>query len=133
MKSSRLFLVSLAILAGSLPASAHHSFAAFDLSKTVKLEATVKEFQWTNPHSWMQVVVLDPKTKGSKEWALEMTNVALLVRTGWRPATVKQGDKVVLEIHPRRDGGTGGSLMRLTRNDGKMFDVLGQGGTGKLR
>jgi len=132
MKTRFAFALCAALSVAAAPAVAHHSFAMFDLQKTIKLEATVKEFQWTNPHSWLQVIVQKPKGK-PEEWSLEMTNVGNLIRTGWRPATVKAGDKVVLEVHPRRDGTFGGSLMTLTRTDGKKFEVLGQGGVGRLR
>lgn len=124
----RLVHLSIAFLLVSTGTGwAHHSFAAFDLTKTARLTGTVKDFQWTNPHSWLQIVTMDAKGKSS-EWSLEMSAVSMLVRWGWRPQTLKPGDKIVLEIHPRRDGAPGGSLMSVTRSDGKQFKVPGMGG-----
>ena len=48
----------------AIPAVAHHSFAMFDASKTVTLEGSVKEFQWTNPHAWIMLTVTNPQGSG---------------------------------------------------------------------
>ena len=56
----KLKIFSLAILTASalaVPALAHHSFSMFDAEKTVTLNGTVKELEWTNPHSWLRVMV----------------------------------------------------------------------------
>ncbi len=99
------------------PALAHHSFAMFDADKTVDLTGTVKEFQWTNPHSWLQVMVTDEKGQ-TAEWSLEMGAPGGLARTGWRPKTVVPGDKVTVSIHPLKDGSTGGQLLTVVLPNG---------------
>jgi Family of unknown function (DUF6152) len=53
MKIKVLSLACIAVAMSVLPAFAHHSFAMFDAEKKVTLEGAVKEFQWTNPHSWI--------------------------------------------------------------------------------
>src|SRR5689334_21394124 len=53
MKFKALGLAAAAVAMYAIPAFAHHSFAMFDADKKVTLEGTVKEFQWTNPHSWI--------------------------------------------------------------------------------
>jgi hypothetical protein len=57
----------------TVPASAHHSFAMFDATKEVTMSGTVKEFEWTNPHSWLRVTVNDQKTGKPVLWALELS------------------------------------------------------------
>jgi hypothetical protein len=115
------------VLAGSLaaviaaPALAHHSFAMFDADKTVELNGTVKEFQWTNPHSWLQVMVTDDKGV-TKEWSLEMGSPGGLARNGWRPKTVVAGDKVTVSIHPLKDGSAGGQLLKAKLADGRELE-----------
>ena len=103
-----------AVLALGAPAAqAHHSFAMFDNTKNVTLEGTVKEFQWTNPHSWVQVMVKDPTGK-EVEWSIEGGSPNGLARQGWKRTAIKAGDKAKVVIHPMKDGGPGGSLVEIS-------------------
>jgi len=120
--SRPIVLVSLAIGA-SLAAShalAHHSFAMFDQSKTVTLRGAVKEFRWTNPHVFIELLV---KNEGGidEEWSLEMTSPEHLSRAGWRPGTLKPGDEVTLAIHPMREGVKGGQYLSGTGPNGPLL------------
>jgi hypothetical protein len=108
-------LAALATVLGAAPALAHHSFAMFDNAKEVTLTGTVKEFQWTNPHSWVQLVVKDASGK-DVEWSLEGGSPNGLARRGWSRTSMKPGDKAVIVIHPLKSGDNGGSLMRVTVN-----------------
>jgi hypothetical protein len=112
-----------ALLAGMAgPALAHHSGAMFDRVNTVELTGTVKEFQWTNPHSWIQVDA--PNAKGElQEWSIEAGSPNTLARQGWRPGTFKPGDRVTLRVGPMKDGSKGGVFIGAKLADGK---VLGQ-------
>lgn len=110
--------VGIALLAG--PALAHHSFAMFDAEKTVELKGTVKEFQWTNPHSWLQVMVTDAQGQ-SVEWSLEMGSPGGLARGGWRPRTVVPGDAVTVTAHPLKDGSPGGQLLSVVLPNGTVM------------
>jgi len=98
------------------PVMAHHSFAMFDTDKTVELTGIVKEFQWTNPHCWIQVMVV----AGDQpvEWSVQMGGTASLYRGGWRPGTLKPGDKITLVVHPTRDGSAGGMFISAASADG---------------
>src|ERR1700758_1216235 len=93
-RAMRFFPALAALGAFVLPAVAlaHHSGAMFDATQTVTLDGTVKEFQWTNPHSWLQLVVPDNKG-GTKEWSLELVSLNVLAHNGWKPGTLKPGDK----------------------------------------
>ena len=103
-----LLAVSLAAAAGSAPA--HHSAAMFDMSKTVTLQGTVKEFQYTNPHSWLQVLVAGPDGK-TVEWGFETEGPSTLLRVGIKLKTFQPGDKVTVVIYPMKDGSAGGSFV----------------------
>lgn len=116
--------VAAALLAG--PALAHHSFAMFDATKNVTLEGTVKNFEWTNPHMWLYVMV--PQNGASVEYPLEMMAVQGAVRLGWKPDSVKPGDKVTFDFHPLRDGHPGGQLIGVVLADGKKLAVMGNAG-----
>lgn len=117
-------------LALSGTALAHHSFAMFDMSKTVTLNGTVKKLEWTNPHIWLWVVVDDGKG-GSQVWGLEGTAPGEATRMGWNKRCVVEGDKVTVTLRPLKDGRTGGSLGSLTRADGTQpCGAGGQGGAG---
>lgn len=100
-------------------AAAHHSGAMFESSKSLTLEGTVKEFQWTNPHCWIQVLVRS--REGADEWAVEMGSPAELFRGGWKPRTLKPGDKIVVTVHPMRDGTHGGLFVSATDAEGRSL------------
>ena len=82
-----LAFVALVGALGALPAQAHHSFAAFDREKQVTLTGVVREFQWNNPHAWIQVVVTDGKGRKT-EWGLECGSPNMMARTGWKRTTL---------------------------------------------
>ena len=91
-KASRPRGIAVAI-GVAVPALAHHSFAMFDASKLVTLDGTVKEFQWTNPHAWILLMVPDGEGQPA-QWAIEMNGPTGLVRDGWYPKTLTPGMKV---------------------------------------
>ena len=112
--------VALAAVIAVSPALAHHSFAMFDQSKTVMLEGTVKDFRWTNPHVFIQVLVKN-ESGVDEEWSIEMTSPEHLARAGWRPGTLKPGDGVTLNIHPLRDDLKGGQYLWGTGPGGPLL------------
>jgi hypothetical protein len=114
-----LAIVTVAIAMVAVPAIAHHSFAMFDASKTMTLEGTVKEFHWTNPHSWIFVNVAD--AKGDATWAIELGSPPGLMRQGWEPKTLTPGMKIKVLIRPLKDGKIGGQFLAVTLPDGKQL------------
>lgn len=104
----------------AMPALAHHSFAMFDREKEVTLQGVIKEFQWTNPHTWVQLLVTGPDGK-VVEWSIEGTSPNGLKRQGWRSDALKSGDKVTAVIHPLRNGDPGGSLVTVTLENGTVL------------
>jgi hypothetical protein len=103
---------------------AHHSFSAFDRTKNLTISGVVKSFEWTNPHSWMHVLVADA-TGQTTLWDIECGAPNINVRLGWKSSDVKAGDKVTVVFHPRRDGSTGGTLAAVTLADGRV--LIGNG------
>ena len=82
MKIRALAVAGIAALAVyAIPAAAHHSFAMFDASKTVTLEGSVKEFQWTNPHAWIMLNVANQQGQ-AEQWAIELNGPSGLARDG---------------------------------------------------
>jgi Family of unknown function (DUF6152) len=115
--------LSLFLLIAAGTASAHHSGAMFDRDKQVELTGTVVHFEWTNPHSWIEIEV--PNQNGSSDkWSVECNSPNNLARAGWKSTSLKPGDKVTIVIHPLRTGEKGGSFMSATLADGQ---VLGGG------
>lgn len=121
---SRITMTALTAMSLAAPAFAHHSYAMFDRSKTIVLSGAVKSVQMINPHSWLQIVVLDDQGK-SITWSLEMGPPRTLVRDGWAPGAVQAGDPVTLKIHPMRDGTHAGQLVNTKLASGK---TIGGGG-----
>jgi hypothetical protein len=117
-----------AVLCCSSVAYAHHSFALFDFSKLTTLNGTVREWKWANPHTWLTVVVR--KADGTEEeWALVGSSPNMMIRWGWNAADIKVGDKVMVDIHPARDGKTIGQLQTVFLLGGKVLaDPAGQSG-----
>ena len=113
-----LLTISVCLTAGT--PSAHHSAAMFDAAKQITLTGTVKEFQWTSPHCWIQLLVSNPARPNAKpvEWGIEMDNPVGLSRHGWKSGSLKAGDKIVVIAHPLRDGSPGGQVVSVTK-DGK--------------
>lgn len=115
--------VAVALVLSCTVASAHHSFAMFELGKDLTVDAVVKEVQFTNPHVWLQILVNDEQGVAT-EWSIESGAPGMMLRNGWKPSTLKSGDKVKLTLHPLKNGKPGGSLVRVIVPDGR---VLGPG------
>jgi hypothetical protein len=97
---------------GVAPASAHHSTAAFDNSKVVKIEGTITQFRWTNPHASIKI---DGEAEGDAidgVWTIEMTAPNVLINQGWKRTSLKVGDQVTMFVNPLRNA--------ITLNDGSQ-------------
>ncbi len=121
---SLMIALPLAIETGGERLFAHHSFAMYDSSKTITIDGSVKEFQWTNPHAILWV--LDGPHKDGQEpelWTVELpTSPGNLTRLGWTKHSLNPGDHVLVEISPLRDGKHGGSFKKVTLVDsGKIL------------
>jgi hypothetical protein len=118
---SRALLAVSAVVALVEPALAHHSGAMFDDKKEVTLTGTIKEFQYTNPHSWL---IVDVKGSDGKvtTWGFEAEGPSSLLRAGIRKSDLTPGMEVTITGHPMKDGRPAATLMRATRlSDNKVF------------
>ena len=123
-RSSRAvrFVVALATLvAGAHTMSAHHSATMFEETKTVTVEGIVKEFQYTNPHSWLLVDVKD-KTGKVTTWGFEAEGPSTLQRAGIRPSEFPAGTKVTMTGRPMKDGRPAAIWVLAVRGDGRKFN-----------
>jgi hypothetical protein len=115
----RLMIVLAAgLVLSSLPVVAHHSNAMFDQDRVIEMSGTVKEFQFTNPHTWLQVVVTDAAGRET-EWSLEWGSPNNLGRQGIRPSTFPPGSTLKVRTYPMKDGSPGGLFIGAVFNDGK--------------
>jgi hypothetical protein len=119
MKTKARVLGTFAIVATLVStAVAHHSGAGFNSDKVIELTGTIKEFQFTNPHTWIQLIVEDEK--GAKvEWSLEWGAPNQLGRQGIRPSTFPSGAKVTMRLRPMLNGAPAGAFVGAKFADGK--------------
>ena len=104
---------------------AHHSFGAeFDSTKPIKLEGTVKTFEWVNPHSWIHIMAKDPN-QGDKvvEWKVEGGAPSALLRRGWNRNSLPPGTKIVVRAFRARDGDTRASAAEISFPDGRQMSL----------
>ena len=119
MTFKALGLAGIAVAVCTMPAVAHHSFAMFDAGKKVTLAGTVKEFQWTNPHAFIQMIVANSDGQ-AEQWSIEMGGPGGLARQGWVPKTLKPGMNVSVVMHPLKEG-HGGQFLAVTLPDGTQL------------
>ena len=127
MLKPAISVITIVAALAAYPAVAHHSDAMFAGDKELVLNGTVKQFQYTNPHSWIQIVV--PGTAGAAvEWSIETGAPIVLLRAGIKPTALQPGEKVSLRVHPMKDGSAGGSLIEAKKEDGTTLSLKGPGG-----
>jgi len=120
IKMSALLSISvIAMLA--MPTLAHHSGAMFEPQKLITVEGVVKQFQYTNPHSWLLVDVKN-KDGSVTTWGFEAEGPSTLQRAGIRLADFAVGTKLKITGHPMKDGSPAATWVEAIRADGKRFD-----------
>jgi len=102
-------------------ALAHHSFAVYDHTQTLKLKGTVTKFQWSNPHAYLDIDVKDAESV--KHYTLELTSINMLQRTGWRSNMIKAGDEISAVAAPLLSGQPGGLLLAITFANGETKEL----------
>jgi hypothetical protein len=112
-------------LAIAAPAVAHHSFAAFDLTMQKTVAGSVKQVDWTNPHTWIWVNVTN-KEGGVDAWGFEGMSPNYLNRRGWTKKTLQPGDQVTVTFRPLKDGSHGGMFASAKRPDGTVLTMFGE-------
>ena len=115
-------LAIAALLLAPLPALAHHSYAMFDMQKTVTLQATVVRFKWQNPHAFIEADAT--ARSGTERWSIEMTSPNNLAQEGWKRNSLKPGDRVTIWVHPLRSGARGGSYVGVRLPNGSTLGTV---------
>ena len=127
MKSSLAGAVALAValvvMGPGQSAYAHHSMSMFDQQREITVVGTVRQFQWTNPHCYIQLVAKDASGK-EVEWSTEMGAPMYLYARGWRPSTLKPGTEVKVTAYPLRNGHPGGVVLDVSTQDGKSLGAV---------
>ncbi|HEX5110730.1 MAG TPA: DUF6152 family protein [Vicinamibacterales bacterium] len=120
-KTSVVAWLGASIVAASIPLAAHHSGAMFEEKKTITVQGVVKEFQYTNPHSWLIVNVTN-KDGSVTTWGFEAEGPSTLQRAGIRPSDLPVGTKLTITGRPMKDGQHAATWEFAIRADGKRFE-----------
>ena len=122
--SARGVVTGMLVLFGSLtmPLAAHHSGTMFEEKKTVTLEGVVKEFQYTNPHSWLLVDVTN-KDGSVTTWGFEAEGPSTLARAGIKPSDFAAGTRISITGRPMKDGRPAANGRDVTFANGKKVFV----------
>jgi hypothetical protein len=122
MTMTRRWIAAAALAAGlsataAGAALAHHSFSMFDRTKRLALKGEVVEFQWTNPHAWIELTIKGPQ--GPEKWSVELNSPNNLTRQGWNRNLLKPGDPINIVISPMKDGTKAGLFYSLVTAQGR--------------
>jgi hypothetical protein len=118
-KLLHLLLVVCTLTLSAL-AIAHHSFAMFDSANQQRLVGTVTQFDWTNPHIYIELDVTD-EAGATKHWTIECANISILSRLGWKFNIMKPGDTITVVVAPLRSGEPGALLKEVMLSDGSKW------------
>ncbi|NBS26009.1 MAG: hypothetical protein EBS81_06835 [Gammaproteobacteria bacterium] len=113
-------LICLALtLAWTASVSGHHSTVGQIEEFSIEIEGVVKEFQFKNPHSWIQVMVLNADGTET-EWSVEWLIPNILMRQGYNPSTFRPGDEVRVKLRQHVSGSPMGEFDGATKEDGTI-------------
>jgi hypothetical protein len=124
MKTARFITISVALLIfGAATAMSHHSAAAFDFGKSVEIEGVVQKIDVVNPH--MELILRVTDSKGTRNIEYEGHSRNNVYRSGWRDGVIKVGDKIKVNIAPKRDGSDGGYVRAFVTASGEKVGNVG--------
>jgi Family of unknown function (DUF6152) len=132
-------VAAAAVALMSVTAGAHHSTAAFDTSRVVKIEGTITQFRWINPHASIKVDGISDGDDPDGVWTVEMTAPNVLINEGWTRTALKVGDKVTMYVNPLRnqvvlnDGSTGSLYVGVVLANGNKLGQTDGKGAGSSR
>jgi hypothetical protein len=91
----------------------------YDHARTLKLQGTVAQFEWSNPHGYIELATAEGGD--AKRYSLETTGIPMMQRLGWTSKTVRIGDKLTAVFSPMRNGTPAGLLMEVITADGRTI------------
>jgi hypothetical protein len=118
------------------PAIAHHSTAAFDNARVVKIEGTITQFRWINPHASIKIDGIAEGDYPDGLWTVEMTAPNVLINQGWKRSSLGVGDRVTMFVNPLnnpitlRDGSQGSLYVGVILRDGSTLGQTDGSGAG---
>lgn len=113
-------LAGAALLAA--PAAGHHSTAMFDMEAEVSITGVVKEWQYTNPHSWLIVTVTN-EDGSTTDWSFEAEAPSTMMRARIGRNSFPVGEEVTVLGSPMRDGRPAASWIQTTMSDGRVLSL----------
>lgn len=105
-----ILIVGVALLAPTIPLSAHHGNAAYDVSKVITVKGVVTEWFWANPHCLLKFDAKDEKGE-VQHWVMEANNVPSMSKVGWTKSSFKPGDEVTVTMTPPKNGSPVGRII----------------------
>ena len=124
-----VLLGCVGLLLASAPVLTHHAFSAeFDVNKPIKLQGTVTEVEWINPHAWIHIDVKEPDGKVIG-WMIEAGTPNTLFRRGFTKNSLPYGTVIIVDGYQAKDGTLKGNGRDLTLPDGRKL-FMGSAGTG---
>ena len=111
-------VLTLGVLLMAMPLFAHHGGASlYDMSKEVTVEATVTEYEWTNPHVEIGLDAKDSNGK-VKHWILEGNSPPVMANKGWNRKSLQPGEVIKVTFNPSQRGGSVGRFIKLIKANG---------------
>ena len=126
MKTRLLWIGSFAVflMTVSLPAFAHHAWHGYDMANLTTVKGTVTQFDWGNPHVWINLEVTGDKGNTEK-WAAGGPSTSRMAGTGWDKETLKPGDQITAVGHRIADGTYSLRLVKVVLSDGRELICYG--------
>jgi hypothetical protein len=119
MSPKATLIVACLVVGSTGLAMAHHSNAAYDSDHPQSVQGTVKQVNWTNPHTTFVVETDAKEGPQAGTWVFEVSSPGVLTRSGWTKHSLNPGDRATFDYLPLRDGKQGGFLRKVTMPDGK--------------
>lgn len=112
------------MLTFSGPVFAHHAWGGYDMSNLTTVKGTVTDFDWANPHVWINFNVMDDKGEVQK-WSAGGPSISRMSNAGWDKDTVKPGDQITAVGHRIKDGTNKLRLAKVVLGDGRELPCYG--------